>query len=59
MGCDYGWWCMVMVNVGGDFGWWCTVVMIVGGDCGWWCMLVAIVGCGAVNAVGGAKCWWL
>ena len=33
-----GWWCMVVVIVGGECGecgWWCMVVVIVGGDCGW------------------------
>ena len=25
-----------------ECGWWCIVVVIVGGDCGWWCMVVVI-----------------
>ena len=31
----------MVVIVGGNCGWWCIVVVIVGGDCGecgWWCI---------------------
>ena len=41
---------------GGECGWWCIVVVIVGGDCGecgWWCIVVVIVGGNVVNVVGG------
>ena len=37
MGGDCGWWCILVVIVGGgcgECGWWCMVVVIVGGDCG-------------------------
>ena len=48
MGSDCGWWCMVVVIVGGD------VVNVVGGDCAWWCLVVVIVRGDVVNVVGGA-----
>ena len=41
----------------GECGWWCIVVVIVGGDCGWCCIVVVIVGGDVVNVVGGAE-WW-
>ena len=40
---ECGWWCMVVVIVGGDCGWCCIAVVIVGGDCDWWCMVMVIV----------------
>ena len=40
----------------GDCGWWCIVVVIVGGYCDWWCIVVVIVGGDVVNVFGAQ--WW-
>ena len=51
-----GWWCIVVVIVGGDCCWWCMVVVIVGGDRGWCCIVVVIVRGFVVIVVGGGDC---
>ena len=38
--------------MGDEFGWWCIVVVIVGGDCGWWCIVVVTVRGDVVVVVG-------
>ena len=36
-----------------ECGWWCVMVVIVGGVCGWWCIAMVIMGGDVLNVVGG------
>ena len=46
----------MVVIVGCDCGWWCILVVIASGDCGWWYMVVVIMSGDMVSVVVGA--WW-